>query len=316
MDRLVLWFVMSVATILLLASPTLGSYKDVAVGTAGSLFASVIFAWVYQSRFEKFMIESSSRLLMQSVRDGTAEVLVSVRRDLQGLSEEISRRLRTHTPLRVWAASDSPHDQFNQIVNEHATKSTSYRYKGDRGLYLVYRLTQLRDANKLAANCRIEVLLVDPRDREAIQGCVRNRLHRSPGVTVEQANEQHRREIYATLAGLHALSGATSITVGFTRDIPFYRYELLDTAMFVSILPSLQDGRFAETMQYSPDSDLQRYLRRQFENEFSAISPEQLIKMSAVRTDAELAECLRRLECDVSMGELWALLDRYKRELR
>jgi hypothetical protein len=123
-------------------------------------------------------------------------------------------------------------------------------------------------------------------------------------------------ELFANIYGLWLLRSYGNITIGLTKDIPLFRYELLDSAIFVSVLTSLQDGAFAETVQYEADSDYYQYFGRQFENELASVSPADTISFSHIKSQADILGLLQRLGCTRSADDLMEIIEKYKQGLR
>lgn len=317
MGRLPAAFLLLLALVLVITGAIIGGlWKDVGMGIAGSLIAAVVFALIYQSQLEQFVIGQTKSIIASAVDEGSKTIDATVQRILLAHTTEIGKRLRTYLPLRIWPASDSPHDQFNDIVNTSAAKSTRYRYKGDRALYFVYRMTSLQADHKLPSNCRIDVLICDPREQVCLEGCSRNRFRRSKSKDLAALSKQMKDELYANIYGLWLLRNHGTITIGLTKDIPLFRYELLDSAIFVSVLTSLQDGAFAETVQYEADSDYYQYFGRQFENEMASVAASDTISISSAKSQADILGLLQRLGCTLSADELQVVMDKYKRGLR
>lgn len=317
MGKLPASFLILLAIVLVITGAVNGGlWKDVGLGIAGSLIAAVVFACIYQSQLEQFIIGKTKSIIASSVEEGSNKIDATVQRVLQAHTAEIGKRLRTYLPVRIWPASDSPHDQFNDIVNAAAAKSTRYRYKGDRALYFVYRMTSLQTHQRLPSNCRIDVLICDPREQVSLEGCSRNRFRRSGSKDLATLSRQMKDELFANIYGLWLLRSYGNITIGLTKDIPLFRYELLDSAIFVSVLTSLQDGAFAETVQYEADSDYYQYFGRQFENELASVLPADTISFSHIKSQADILGLLQRLGCTRSADDLMEIIEKYKQGLR
>jgi hypothetical protein len=288
-------------------------WKDIGLGVSASLVASLIFAIVHQSQLERFVIAETGTIILKAIAEGSEQVEQQVEAILVKHVSDVGRRLQQHVPLRFWPANDSPHSQFNSIVDHAFGESTSYRYAGDRALYLCFRLNKLMQKGRIPNNFGIRVLLADPRDHRCLEAASRYRVTgrgKTPK-TITEHTEHLKKDIYASIYGLYKLQRFCDITIILVSDIPLFRIEILDRALFVSIMASLQDGTFPDTAYYDETSDYYRYFTRYFENLCSS-SRRSTCMLGDLKTDFELSEYLYQLGFNAPLDELAMRLAQYQ----
>jgi hypothetical protein len=314
--RLPAAFILLLALVLVITGALIGGlWKDVGMGVAGSLIAAVVFAFIYQSQLEQFVIGQTKSIIASAVEEGSKSIDATVQRILMAHTAEIGKRLQHHLPSRFWPASDSQHDQFVTLVNEHIGRSSSYKYKGDRALFLCCRLQDLFDRNALPNNLRMEVILTDPREQRCLEATTRYRTARAgqAGGQLTQLTEELRKDIFCSLYGLYKLRGCCDITIVLAREIPLFRVEIADGALFLSIMPSLHGGRYPDTAFYDQMSDYFLWLKKYFDTLFTSAAPADSIRLSTLRTDAELLQLLQGLGCTDTLDDLEKRLVKYRK---
>jgi hypothetical protein len=252
--------------------------------------------------------------------DGVATTLASklspvVRDLLDQHALDVMSRLKHHLPIRFWAASNSPHVQFVDLVDENLSKSTWYRYKGDRALYLYCRLQRLRNDPRLPPHLRIDVLLSDPRDTRCLEAVARYRNGRD-NMSLPEAVNALKVDILCSVYGLYTLRDRFEITIGLVKDIHLYRIEMSDHSLFLSVMPSLQNGQYPDTAQYDRDSDYFSSFNCYFESLLASVNASDKHRMSDVTSDAQLEALLKKLGNVAPLQTLGKRLEQYQDSIR
>lgn len=305
-----------IALVLVITGANIGGiWKDVGMGVAGSLIASIVFAFIYQSQLEQFVIDQTKSNIATAVEEGSKSIDSTVKQILLTHTAEIGKRLQHHLPARFWQASDSQHDQFVNLVNEHIGRSSSYKYKGDRALFLCCRLGDLVNRKLLPNNLRMEVILTDPREQRCLEATTRYRTSRAglAGSQLNKLTEELRKDIFCSVYGLYKLQGCCEITIALAREIPLFRIEIADGALFLSIMPSLQGGRYPDTVLYEQSSDYFLWFKKYFDTLFTSAPTSDLIRLSTLKTDADLLQVLQRLGCTDTLDDLDEWLTKYRK---
>jgi hypothetical protein len=189
-----------------------------------SILATVIFAWLYESRIDD--------LLYRSNRERYEEL----------------------TPLESFPASDSPIKAFNNLYNDALAKTAMVRYKGDRALYLAYRLH--KHVSSRTPWMRIELLLPNPRNEDLFYYRAQNLvgLEKYKDNTIAEISKKLKIDLFASIVAFGDMRESYNFEVYFFDEIPFLRYEIMDSILVVSALTMQQYGYYPPTLVYSKAS--------------------------------------------------------------
>jgi hypothetical protein len=302
------------------------------VGVASSVVASILFAMLYQSRIEGFLENRANEQIRVTLDDHAERLAAAVRGDLsehssalqtqlQGTlvqhSADIVSHFRGYTPIRVYAATDSPNDEYNTYYEQHLHQSKSCRYKSDRALYLCYRLRQMESQRQIPPGFRVEALLLDPSNDLYLRVRARDRTrHKSlAGVRVDDVVAELKLDIYTSVYGLFTLRHSVNVDGAFFSEALLYRVELLDTLLVVSMMTSQGNGYYPDTLCYSPDSHFYRYFGVHFEDSFRVASRGTFFSFSADSDESELQEVLKQIGYTGAVQELEGRLKDYAQNL-
>ena len=158
------------------------------------------------------------------------------------------------SPFKTFPASDRPIDEYNKFYNEEFSRTSTLRYKSDRGLYLSYRLGQMIKHKKPGLD--LQILFHDIASIESFKYRAKTiyNCNKYPRLSPEEIAIKLRKEVLAVLVAFFDLRNEYNFEIGFFSDIPFLRYEIMDNFLILSILPMQAHGYYPPTLIYSNQS--------------------------------------------------------------
>lgn len=208
-----------------------------------SVIAAVVFAALYQSKLDEY------------VKTGmVADIQSSIDSGLEKHDAEVRKNQVELTPLYAFPASDSPIKKYNDLYNEELRKTASLRFKGDKALYLSYRLHELL----IKRNPELILELLVPRVslRELFEARARTLYNcsRYHDLDYTQLTSKLIRELLSSIVALYDMRHQLNFTIYFYNELPFLRYEIIDTFLIVSVLPMQKQGYYPPTLLYDRQS--------------------------------------------------------------
>lgn len=212
--------------------------------------------------FEKKLFKASEN---KKTKDLVSKDLI---KDLKQIIDEnkqnISSYLKYYSPLKTYQATDTPIDEFNNIINQEFLGSQTYRYMGDRAEYLSFRLDKLKTLISNQGRGRgldVEIFLPNIENDYFISAQL-DSLKRKPAyVGIENSDELRARiikdykiSIIKSLCAFFHMSSYYQFNIYFYDDLPFIRYELLENVMVLSLLTMDCNKKYPPTFIYSKDS--------------------------------------------------------------
>lgn len=159
-----------------------------------------------------------------------------------------------NAPLHSYPASDSPIHDFNRNYDESFVSTRTINYKGDKCLFLAFRLDQ--HMKKRSPSLTIRLLLPDPgkislfvNRAETLQNTRRYR-----DSDRDEISRKIRVELMAGLMALVDMKDHYRFEVRFFDETVFLRYEILDAVLVMSILPMQEEGYYPPTLIYDRQS--------------------------------------------------------------
>ena len=206
-----------------------------------SIIASTIFAFIYKSKTDEYIEEK----LIGDIRD-------NIENKLEILFLE-NRLLSNEHPKQIFPATDIPNPEFNELIDTNIIKSTFYRFKGARALYLSYRLKESVSATPLTL--KIEIVLFGMENESEL----RHRAKTMKGLpeyskkTIEQIMSEMTQELLAVLVAFYDIRQQHNFEIFFSDELLPFRFEIMDDLLIVSA--SVQRGKkFPATFIYSKGS--------------------------------------------------------------
>lgn len=215
---------------------------------------------------------------------------------------EFQRRFALALPLDSFEASSLPKGRFRDAFVGSLVDSSRYDFKGSDGSFTTFRLHALRGRPELRRLSERRLCLVDPRSDRAVRGYSELSLVRKgveldeDSVSTEMASL--RLEIYTSLAGLFDLRNDVPTKVFFHTELPHYRCEIFDNALFLTYYSGPSD--YPENLLYGATSRPYRIYSQALESSrrfsegvllFAGHDP----SADSVRTDPEFMEHLTNL---------------------
>lgn len=161
-------------------------YKEVFVSFSTSLFASLVFAYLYS-----FIVEQHRQRVVNAELEHTIQMAIEKTRQVEqshieqvmdrtvakieevekSYYHQISHRFHELIPTSSFPPTDKPDKAFNELLAHELEQSRSYWFKGGTGRYIASRLALARRHN---LSCR--VLLTDPTHKELLYLYVSDRF--------------------------------------------------------------------------------------------------------------------------------------------
>jgi hypothetical protein len=171
-------------------------------------------------------------------------------------NREFQRRFAVALPLDSFEASSLPKGRFRDAFVVSLVDSSRYDFKGSDGSFTTFRLHALRGRPELRRLSERRLCLVDPRSERAVRGyselnLIRRGVELEEGAVSEEM-ESLRLEIFTSLAGLFDLRNDVPTQVFFHTELPHYRCEIFDNALFLTYYSGPSD--YPENLQYGATS--------------------------------------------------------------
>jgi hypothetical protein len=231
--------------------------KDKLTEIGTGLVASIIFAVIYTV----FANREFSELIK-------AEITGQLTDHMSGILREIKQLNELFLPTDQYPATRAFDPRFNRDITADMCHSSTYLFRGTSAKYVPGRLRRPDHRLELA-----QVILLDPRDRSAIEARAADRRRRPEheGKARNEIEQEMRDEILLALVALFDCREQCDIEIGFSTATSSVRIELFDRAIYTSLYRSTESLRNShpETARFGRDS--QPYLifkdecRRQME---------------------------------------------------
>jgi len=298
-----------VSIVLILASLFLGSINfghifnvPVLLSSLGySILASTVFAFLFKSKTDEYV----EKKLVNDIRNNIEDKLTEL------FSE--NKLLHDECPTKVFPPSDTPHSDFDKLVDTNIGKATFYRSKGTRALYLSYRL---KERVKKTTSLQIEVILfgmtnlVELRHRAKIM----KDSSEYAGKTLEQIETEMKRELLSVLVAFYDIRQQHDFTIYFSGEVSPFRFEIMDDLLVVSA--SMQRSKqFPTTFTYAKGSAFYNSYIMYFDLQKKLLSGRQTLTSQNISTE-KILNLAKELDCTFTIPELRAFYEakhrRYK----
>jgi hypothetical protein len=232
-----------VALILLYADRSV-SVKDKLTQIGAGLAASIIFAIIYTVL--------ANREYAELIRVEIAGQLTS---HLNNILGEMNQLNQLFLPTDQYPATRDFDTRFNRAVTVDLCRSNSYFFRGTSAKYVPARLTMFAHRLELT-----QVILLDPRDRGAIEARAQDRRRRPEydGKQIAEIATEMRGEILQALIALFDCREHCEIEIGLSNITSPVRIEIFDEAMYTSFYRSRESQRntHPETARFGKESQI------------------------------------------------------------
>lgn len=272
-SRLTIIFLLTLVGILVSGLFTLSVHIDathprlsaILAGVASELLASIIFAALYAWMVEKHQIGLVTDEVLQSTESVLKEfecthtdILRNTANETKALIDsvvhsyygEISSHFRQVIPENYFAPSDSPDPRFNAANSAALTKSTKYYFKGVTGRHVGIQLEACRRSE---LDCSVSLL--DPRREDLLRLYMRSRFGLiMQGDMIQVRLAEVKNEIYSAIVSLYDLANRCPVEISFHHGPVFYRTEIYDDSMFLSLYIGDHPTPYPPTYLYKRDT--------------------------------------------------------------
>lgn len=158
-------------------------------------------------------------------------------------------------PSRIFDSSTAPTADFSSCVVGEMRRSRSYEVKGTSCRVASVRLQR---AAAKRTELKLEVvrfLMVDPRESDLLKSISTMKFREAVPIgeaTIDDDVARNKMDVYITLVMLHDLRHQIPVEVFLHRDLPFYRSEHFEKAVFLSYYVGPKP--FHETLMFKPKS--------------------------------------------------------------
>lgn len=301
--RYALWLVLACAAIVALVFLQVDrsvSVKDKLTQIGSGLAASIIFAIIYTVLANREFAE----LVRQEINGQLSDHVTEIKREMNRLSQSF-------LPTDQYAATSGFDIRFNRAVTQDLRDSDLYFFRGTSAKFIPARL-------KLCSH-RIDVtqvILLDPRDRDAIDARARDRRWRPEyeGKKIADIAEEMKNEILQALIALFDCREHCEIEIGLSNITSAVRIEIFDEAMYTSFYRTTESQRntHPETARFSKESQIYQVFRDESKRQMQLATSRK--RFTTRDTDAELIEYLDSLGFpSMSPAELHAHRQAYQK---
>jgi hypothetical protein len=232
----------SILTLILLYSDRSVSLNDKLTQIGTGLAASIIFAVIYTI----FANREFSELIRAEITEQLTDHMNEILHDIKQLNE-------LFLPTDQYPATREFDPRFNRDITSDICHSSSYFFRGTSAKYVPARLHAADHHLELA-----QVILLDPRDRSAIEARAADRRRRPEhdGKARAEIEQEIRNEILLALVALFDCREQCDIEIGLSATTSPVRIEIFDRAVYTSLYRSAESLRntHPETVRFSRDS--------------------------------------------------------------
>jgi len=218
------------------------SDKLTQIGTA--LAASIIFAVIYTVLANKEFAE-----LIKDEISGQLTDHINI------IMQQINQVNQLFLPTDQYPATRDFDARFNRAVTSDLCRSNNYFFRGTSAKYIPARLSICRHHIELT-----QVILLDPRDRGAIESRAQDRRRRPEheGKQIADIAAEMRSEILQAIIALFDSREHCEIEVGLSNITSPVRIEIFDGALYTSFYKAMesQQNTHPETARFSKESQI------------------------------------------------------------
>jgi ADP-ribose pyrophosphatase YjhB (NUDIX family) len=211
----------SLLTLILLYADRSVSLKDKLTQIGTALAGSIIFAVIYTI----FANREFSELIKAEITGQLTDHMDKILHDIKQLNE-------LFLPTDQYPATREFNPKFNRDITADMCHSSSYFFRGTSAKYVPARLSTSEHHLELA-----QVILLDPRDRSAIDARAADRRRRPEhdGKAFADIELAVRNEILLALVALFDCRDQCDIEIGFSATTSPVRIEIFDRAIYTSL---------------------------------------------------------------------------------
>lgn len=232
----------SILTLILLYADRSVSVKDKLTQIGTAIAGSIIFAVIYTILANREFSELIKAEITGQLTDHMDKIL-----------HEIKQLNELFLPTDQYPATREFNSRFNRDITADICHSSTYFFRGTSAKYVPARLSTSKHSLELA-----QVILLDPRDRSAIDARAADRRRRPEhdGQTFADVELAVRSEILLALVALFDCRDQCDIEIGFSATTSPVRIEIFDRAIYTSLYRSAESLRntHPETARFSRDS--------------------------------------------------------------
>lgn len=223
--------------------------KDKLTQIGSGLAASIIFAIIYTVLANREFTE----LVRQEISGQLSDHVTEIKREMSLLNQSF-------LPTDQYAATSGFDIRFNRAVTHDLRHSDVFFFRGTSAKYVPARL-------RLCSHHidRTQVILLDPRDRDAIEARARGRRWRPEydGKTITDIATEIRDEILQALVALFDCREHCEIEIGLANISSSVRIEIFDEAMYTSFYRTTESQRntHPDTARFSKESQIYQVFR-------------------------------------------------------
>jgi hypothetical protein len=263
------------------------------------LAASIIFAIIYTVLANREFAE----LIRQEINGQLSDHVTEIKREMNQLSQSF-------LPTDQYAATSGFDIRFNRAVTHDLRHSNIYFFRGTSAKYIPARLRLC--SHQLD---RIQVILLDPRDRAAIDARARDRRLRPEyeGKQIADIASEIKNEILQALIALFDCRRHCEIEIGLSNITSSVRIEILDEAMYTSFYRAMesQHDTHPETARFSKESQIYQVFRDESKRQMQLAAEHRCFTISD--DDDDLIEYLVSLDfAEISADGLSAQRQAYE----
>jgi hypothetical protein len=250
-----------IITLVLLSLDRSVSIKDKATQIGSGLAASIIFAVIYTVL--------ANREYAELIR---AEISAQLADHLKDTLDQIKQLNQLFLPTDQYPATREFDTRFNNDLTRDLSRSSYYFFRGTSAKYVPARLQQSGHHLQLA-----QIMLLDPRDANAIEARARDRRQRPEhsGKDLPAIQREIRSEILLALVALFDCRDTCDIELGFSTASSPVRIEILDDAIYTSFYQSAESQRntHPEIVRFSKSSQAYQIFREEYRRQMQFASP-------------------------------------------
>lgn len=241
--RYALALVLAIASVVALIS--LYVHRSVPLAQIGAgLAASVVFAIIYTVLANREYAEVIRAEIAGQLTDHMAMIL-----------REMNQLNQLFLPTDQYPATRDFDIRVNRAITNDLCRSNTYFFRGTSAKYVPARLRLSPHHIDL-----IQVILLDPRDRVAIEARASDRRSRPEheGKGLAEIAAEMRNEILLAIIALFDCREHCEIEIGLSNITSPVRIELFDEAMYTSFYRSMESRRntHPETARFSKESQI------------------------------------------------------------
>jgi hypothetical protein len=269
---------------------TLCAQISSAVGT--SVLAALLVQWLYGLMAEQALAQAVAVEASNAAEEQTKTFLYE--------------RFARVVPIKSYARSQEPTEEFRADIEKLLRTSRSYRHKGSAAGFAGFRLQMLKNHQAIKDLDQIVFCILDPREQGLLEQQAWLKLTNAgerafTREDLSRETDQLREEAFITLVTLYDIAHERPTTVYLHTENLFFRSEIFDDGLFISYYLG---GEYPGTYLYENSTFVWKAFLVNFQNVVRYSGTERCMEFRRQTDEAVFMQWIAELGCTADLPTL------------